>query len=172
MGFSNQQHWNRLPFSSPGYLPKSGIKLASLASPALAGGFFTTWEAQSAPLPILITSSYYIRYLNNVASDFNLSGDFAFSVKNQKQKYLRIKRNIWEWWFKKKKNEYANIFAQGSSLSLNQKACNQTWQQIFKTSIISGVTQGNLSSCISIHVMEMCLYEGWTQKRGNSFHFS
>ena len=105
MGFSNQQHWNRLPFPSPGYLPKSGIKLASFVSPALAGRFFTTsatWEAQSAPLPILITSSYYIRYLNNVASDFNLSGDFAFSVKNQKQKYLRIERNIWEWWLKKK----------------------------------------------------------------------
>ena len=31
-----------MPFSIPGYLPNSGIELASLVSPALAGGFFTT----------------------------------------------------------------------------------------------------------------------------------
>ena len=31
-----------LPFSSPGDLPDTGIKLASLVSPALAEGFFTT----------------------------------------------------------------------------------------------------------------------------------
>ena len=89
MGFSSQQHWNGLPFPSPGDLPNPGIKLASLASPALAGSFFTTsatWESQSAPLPILITSSYYIRHLNNIPSDINLTGDFAFSVKNLKNK--------------------------------------------------------------------------------------
>ena len=37
-----------LPFPSPGDLPDPGIKPASLMSPALAGGFFTTsttWEA-------------------------------------------------------------------------------------------------------------------------------
>ena len=78
-----------MPFPSPGDLPNPGIKLASLASPALAGSFFTTsatWESQSAPLPILITSSYYIRHLNNIPSDLNLIGDFAFSVKNLKNK--------------------------------------------------------------------------------------
>ena len=31
-----------MPFSSPGDLPDPGIKLASPASPALAGKFFTT----------------------------------------------------------------------------------------------------------------------------------
>ena len=31
-----------LPFPTPGDLPKPGIKPASLVSPALAGGFFTT----------------------------------------------------------------------------------------------------------------------------------
>ena len=41
MGFSRQEHWSRLPFPSPGDLPDPGIKLASLASPALAGGFST-----------------------------------------------------------------------------------------------------------------------------------
>ena len=42
MGFSGQEYWNGLPFPSPGYLPNLGIKPASLASPALAGVFFTT----------------------------------------------------------------------------------------------------------------------------------
>ena len=37
-----------LPYPPPGDLPHPGIELASLTSPALAGGFFTTsatWEA-------------------------------------------------------------------------------------------------------------------------------
>ena len=42
MGFSRQEYWSRLPFPSPRDLPDPGIKPASLASPALAGGFFTT----------------------------------------------------------------------------------------------------------------------------------
>ena len=53
-GFSRQQYWSRLPFSSPGDLPNPGLKLGSLPSPGLAGGFFTssaTWEAQ-CPLGI------------------------------------------------------------------------------------------------------------------------
>ena len=41
MGFSRQGHWSGLPFPSPGDLPDPGIKLQSLMSPALAGGFFT-----------------------------------------------------------------------------------------------------------------------------------
>ena len=48
MGFSKQEHWSRLPCPSPGDLPGPGIKPASLMSPALAIGFFTTnatWEA-------------------------------------------------------------------------------------------------------------------------------
>ena len=42
MGFSRQEYWTGLPFPSPGDLPNSGIKHVSPASPALAGGFFTT----------------------------------------------------------------------------------------------------------------------------------
>ena len=41
-GFSRQEYWSRLPFSSPGYLPDSWIKPPSLVSPALAGGFFSS----------------------------------------------------------------------------------------------------------------------------------
>ena len=42
MEFSKQEYWNGLPFPPLGDLPHPGIKPTSLASPALAGGFFTT----------------------------------------------------------------------------------------------------------------------------------
>ena len=51
-GFSvheiSQEYWSGLPLPGPGDHPNPGIEPASLASPALAGGFFTTsatWEA-------------------------------------------------------------------------------------------------------------------------------
>ena len=42
VGFPRQEYWSGLPFPSPGHLLDPGIKLRSLMSPALAGGFFTT----------------------------------------------------------------------------------------------------------------------------------
>ena len=42
MGFPGQEYWIKLPFPSPGDLPKPGIKPAFPAPHALAGGFFTT----------------------------------------------------------------------------------------------------------------------------------
>ena len=42
MQFSRQEYWSKLPFSTPEDLPAPGIELASPASPALAGEFFTT----------------------------------------------------------------------------------------------------------------------------------
>ena len=42
MGFSRQEYWSGLPFPLPGDLPNPGIEPTSLASPALAGRFFTT----------------------------------------------------------------------------------------------------------------------------------
>ena len=48
MEFSRQEYWSGLPCPLPGDLPNSKTEPASLTSPALAGGFFTTaapWEA-------------------------------------------------------------------------------------------------------------------------------
>ena len=42
MGISRQEYWSGLPCPSPGDLPDPRIEPASLMSPALAGGFFTT----------------------------------------------------------------------------------------------------------------------------------
>jgi len=54
MGFSNQEHWSGLPCPPPGNLPDPGIKLTSLMSPALAGGFFTTSATWEAPIKVLV----------------------------------------------------------------------------------------------------------------------
>jgi len=48
MGFPRQEYWSGLPFPTSGDLPNPGIKPESFASPALAGGFFTT-EPQGKP---------------------------------------------------------------------------------------------------------------------------
>ena len=42
MGFSRQEYWSGLPFPTPEDLPDSGIELAFLTPPALAGRFFPT----------------------------------------------------------------------------------------------------------------------------------
>ena len=43
MGFSQQEYWSELPFSSLGDFSDPGFAPMSLASPALAGEFFTNW---------------------------------------------------------------------------------------------------------------------------------
>ena len=48
IGFPRQEYWSGLPFPPSEDLPKPAIEPLSLASSALAGGFFTTgatWEA-------------------------------------------------------------------------------------------------------------------------------
>ena len=42
MKISRQEYWSGLPFPAPEDLPDPGIEPTSLASSALAGGFFTT----------------------------------------------------------------------------------------------------------------------------------
>ena len=42
MEFFRQDYWRGLPFPTPGDLPNPGIEHTHLASPALAGRFFTT----------------------------------------------------------------------------------------------------------------------------------
>ena len=48
-GFSGQEYWSGLPFPPLGDLPHPGINPTFPASPALAGGFFTT-EPPDKPL--------------------------------------------------------------------------------------------------------------------------
>ena len=51
MALSRQEYWSGLLHPPPRDLPHPEIEPASLTSPALAGGFFTTsatWEAQQS----------------------------------------------------------------------------------------------------------------------------
>ena len=50
MGFSRQEYWGGLSCPPTGDIPDPGIEPASLASPALAGRFFTT--APPGKLPV------------------------------------------------------------------------------------------------------------------------
>ena len=55
VGFSRQAYWSGLPFPPPGDPPDPGTELVSLASPALAGGFFAAsatwvWEVSGGSL--------------------------------------------------------------------------------------------------------------------------
>ena len=48
MGILQAEYWSGLPCPPPWDLPDPGVKLMSVLSPELAGGFFTTsttWEA-------------------------------------------------------------------------------------------------------------------------------
>ena len=50
MGFSRQEYWSGLPFSSPGDLSDPGIEPKFLKYHALAGEFFTTSATWEAPI--------------------------------------------------------------------------------------------------------------------------
>ena len=72
LGFPRQEYWRQLPFPSPGYLPDSGVKPASLT---LAGRFFTAettgkprrlytrQQLQSHTLGSQVTHSHWSYYL-------------------------------------------------------------------------------------------------------------
>ena len=51
MGFSRQEHWNGMPCPPPGNHLNPQTEPASLTSPTLAGGFFTTSATREAHTP-------------------------------------------------------------------------------------------------------------------------
>ena len=63
MEFSRQGYWNGFPCPPPWNLTNPGTEPASLTSPELVEGFFTTntiWEAQAHSFHILQLHIYYI----------------------------------------------------------------------------------------------------------------
>ena len=72
MGFFRQEYWSGLPCPPPGDILNPGIKLSSLTTPALAGGFFTTsatWENQGLS-----------RVSNKALGEGGLSARLAISI--------------------------------------------------------------------------------------------
>ena len=76
MGFPRQEYWSGLTFPSPGALPGPGIKPAS---PALAGGFFTT-ELLRKP------HNFQIMERNKGTTEI-MSGGCTYSEENQEKTY-------------------------------------------------------------------------------------
>ena len=81
MEFPRQEYWRGLPCPPPGHLPYPGIKPVSLASPALAGSFFSnsaTWEApfESMKVKSLIHARLFVT-LWTVACQAPLSMGFS-----------------------------------------------------------------------------------------------
>ena len=73
MGFFRQEYWNRLPFLPPGDLPDPGIEPAS---PALAGGFFTTsatWETLTACLTMVLLEGPWIQNIRTNFLNYGIS---------------------------------------------------------------------------------------------------
>ena len=97
MEFSRQEYWSGWPFPSSGALPKPGIKPMSLASPALAGGFFTistTWEAHvtadSSSIQAQISRVCFFHFLVRILWQVEL-------ILNKCDAFLLL---IWIWKFK------------------------------------------------------------------------
>ena len=64
MGIFQQEYLSGLPCPPPGDLPNPGIIPASLSSPALAGGFFTTSATSKAlVLQLWVTCCYTLDVL-------------------------------------------------------------------------------------------------------------
>ena len=74
MGFSRHEYWSGLPHPPPRDLPDPETEPVSLASPALAGRFFTpsaTWEAPNSqwlapskkiPSYVLLIFVFFFKY--------------------------------------------------------------------------------------------------------------
>ena len=62
MRFSRQEYWNELPFPPPGDLPDPEFEPKCPASPALAGGFFTTEPPGELSKPVReMLLAYHLR---------------------------------------------------------------------------------------------------------------
>ena len=87
MGFPRQGYWDSLPFPLPGDLPNPENKPTSLASPALAGGFFTT-EPPGSPEENNIHLS--VCFLKKPSISFFYKNYFSARSQKQVWNFLQI----------------------------------------------------------------------------------
>ena len=67
MEFSRQENWSGLPCPPPGDLPNPGTEPASLASPALAGRFFSTvWHLERTVMVLETKNTHCLRIHGNI----------------------------------------------------------------------------------------------------------
>ena len=66
--FSTQGYWSGLPFPPPEDLPNPGIEPTSLASPTLAGGFFTTIPLEVIGHQLEKYNSFLLAFSHEISS--------------------------------------------------------------------------------------------------------
>ena len=80
MGFFRQEYWSGLPCPPTGDLSDSGIKPASLTSPALAGMFFVVVQSLSQKIKICLCDP----------KDCNTPGFLSFTISQSLLKLMSI----------------------------------------------------------------------------------
>ena len=104
--FFRPEYWSWLPFPNPEHLLNPGIKSVSLASPALANGFFSTGHLES-PIILCYTYRIYIFIIHNVLYmcnyiNFLISYKqdmlFTFMYKYEKH-YIETLKDIWIFYY-------------------------------------------------------------------------
>ena len=100
MGFPRQKYWNGLPFPPPGDLPISGIKPASIVSPALTGGFFSLWAAWEAfPFDSMLNTSCIwclpLQHSSSYSSSFLHTRKKVVEPTNSQTKLLGYYISLW-----------------------------------------------------------------------------
>ena len=103
MEFSGRKYWSGLPFPIPGCLPDPGIQPAPLASPELAGGFFSSappgkpWNWKDGML-FALEKCFVLGFLfccSYCENEFWNSGTLRKSVATNK--FKNLSGNIKEW---------------------------------------------------------------------------
>ena len=88
MEFFRQEYWGRVPLPTSGDLPHPGIEPASLASPALAGGFFTTsttWVTENC-----VAIDIFDLYLWFLARSFKNHYNFVHFLSHRRSNFVML----------------------------------------------------------------------------------
>ena len=83
MDFSRPEYWSGVPFPSPGDLPDPRIESASLTSPALVGGSFTT----SATWEVPVSLGSLVNLLSCIQASLRMKSFSAFEYVSARQSH-------------------------------------------------------------------------------------
>ena len=88
MGFSRQEYWSRLSFPSPRDLPNPEMEPISHASPALAGGFFTTAPPENPTcFRLVVTSISSVQSLRLFVTPWTVAHQAPLSMGFSRQEH-------------------------------------------------------------------------------------
>ena len=77
MEFSRQEYWSGFPLPTAGELPNPGIEPTALASPTIAGRFFTTtppaWIGMGGYFPPIFLNSGFRCFENSIIEQITIN---------------------------------------------------------------------------------------------------